>query len=97
MMAIYCHDHHHPEGGLCDACRQLMDYADRRLDTCPFQETKPACNHCKVHCYSRDMRERVQNVMRYAGPKMLLRHPLLSVYHLLDKLRKVPELTKTGR
>ncbi|MCG7955581.1 MAG: nitrous oxide-stimulated promoter family protein, partial [Candidatus Thiodiazotropha endolucinida] len=35
-----------------------------------------------------------QDVMRYAGPRMLLRHPLLSLYHLLDKFRKVPQLPK---
>jgi predicted amidophosphoribosyltransferase len=97
MMVIYCHDHHHSGGTLCEACNQLLDYARRRLDTCPFQEEKPACNHCSVHCYSKEMRERVQVVMRYAGPKMILRHPLLSFHHMLDKFRDVPELTKGGK
>ncbi|MEW8561471.1 MAG: nitrous oxide-stimulated promoter family protein [Candidatus Thiodiazotropha sp.] len=97
MMVIYCRDHHHPDGTLCEVCEQLLDYAQRRLDTCPFQEKKPACNHCTVHCYSKDMRQKVQGVMRYAGPKMLFRHPLLSLYHLLDKLRKVPELPSARR
>ncbi|MCU7804532.1 MAG: nitrous oxide-stimulated promoter family protein [Candidatus Thiodiazotropha sp. (ex Lucinoma borealis)] len=94
MMVIYCTDHHHTNGVLCSECSQLLDYARRRLDTCPFQEEKPACNHCTVHCYSKDMRERVQQVMRYAGPRMMLRHPILSFYHLLDKFREVPELSK---
>ena len=30
--------------------------------------------------------------MRYAGPRMLWRHPLLSLYHLLDKRREAPDL-----
>ncbi|MCU7841115.1 MAG: nitrous oxide-stimulated promoter family protein [Candidatus Thiodiazotropha sp. (ex Troendleina suluensis)] len=94
MMVIFCTDHHHTNGVLCGECSQLLDYARRRLDTCPFQEEKPACNHCTVHCYSKDMRERVQQVMRYAGPRMMLRHPILSFYHLLDKFREVPELSK---
>jgi uncharacterized protein YbbK (DUF523 family) len=94
MMRIYCNDHHHAGDALCEACDQLLDYARRRLDSCPFQEKKPACNHCKVHCYSKDMRKRVQAVMRYAGPRMVFRHPLLSLYHLFDKLRQVPELSK---
>ncbi|MEW8691145.1 MAG: nitrous oxide-stimulated promoter family protein [Candidatus Thiodiazotropha endolucinida] len=97
MMAIYCRDHHRTENALCETCDQLLDYAHRRLDTCPFQEKKPACNHCTVHCYSKDMRLRVQDVMRYAGPKMLFRHPILSLYHLLDKTREVPELSKPGK
>lgn len=29
--------------------------------------------------------------MRYAGPRMLLSHPLLAIAHLLDQLRPKPE------
>ena len=94
MLQIYCRDLHHPHGVLCEACSQLLDYAWRRLAICPFQEDKPACNHCRVHCYSRDRRRRVQAVMRYAGPRMTYRHPYLSLRHLLDKLRAVPTLKK---
>ncbi|MES9971543.1 MAG: nitrous oxide-stimulated promoter family protein [Candidatus Thiodiazotropha sp.] len=94
MMAIYCRDHHQTDGTLCDACDKLLDYAHRRLDSCPFQEKKPACNHCNVHCYAKDMRKSVQDVMRYAGPRMVFRHPLLSLLHLFDKMREVPVLPK---
>ncbi|MEJ2402950.1 MAG: nitrous oxide-stimulated promoter family protein [Candidatus Thiodiazotropha sp.] len=92
MMIRYCHDHHGETDGLCESCAQLLDYAHKRLDTCPFQEHKPACNQCTVHCYSRIRRDRIQAVMRYSGPKMLFRHPLLSLYHLIDKFRKAPKL-----
>ena len=93
MLRIYCRDQH---GGnpLCVECERLLDYAHRRLDVCPFQEAKPACNHCQVHCYSVGMRERVKQVMRYAGPRMLTRHPVLALFHILDKLREVPTLKK---
>jgi hypothetical protein len=30
------------------------------------------------------MRERVREVMRYAGPKMLTRHPVLAIGHIID-------------
>jgi hypothetical protein len=30
------------------------------------------------------MREAVREVMRYAGPRMALRHPILAFLHLLD-------------
>ena len=92
MMAIYCSDHHHAGDPLCASCEKLLDYAVRRLDSCPFQSAKPACNHCTVHCYSKEMRRQVQDVMRYAGPRMLFRHPVMSLFHLLDKLRKAPQL-----
>jgi hypothetical protein len=87
MLRIYCADHH-GNRQTCGECAQLLTYAERRLDTCPFQESKPACNHCEVHCYSESMRQRVKAVMRYAGPRMLFQHPILSLYHLLDKRRK---------
>ena len=92
MLSIWCRDRHGTHGGLCAECAQLLDYARRRLDTCPFQEEKPDCNRCEVHCYAAIQRERVREVMRYAGPRMLLRHPLLSLGHLLATWRPVPRL-----
>jgi hypothetical protein len=94
MLRIYCAAHHGTDIGLCHECQELLAYAHQRLDVCPFQEAKPACNHCTVHCYSVRMRDRVKAVMRFAGPRMLLRHPLLSLMHLVDKFREVPELKK---
>ena len=90
MLQIYCRDLHHTGGGLCDECCQLLDYAWRRLASCPFQEEKPACNHCRVHCYSKDKRTKVQTVMRYAGPRMIWHHPLLAIGHMIDGMRKEP-------
>ncbi len=38
-----------------------------------------------------DMRVRVRAVMRYAGPRMLWRHPALAIRHLLvDSRRQAP-------
>jgi hypothetical protein len=81
MVAIYCADQH---GGTpyCDECRELLDYALVRLDRCRFGEDKPVCAQCTVHCYKPAMRERVREVMRYAGPRMTLRHPVLAAAHL---------------
>ncbi len=97
MLDIYCRDLHGSRGALCPDCRRLRDYAHRRLDTCPFQEAKPVCNRCEVHCYSQVMRERVREVMRYAGPRMPWRHPWLTLLHMLDKLRAVPTLARRHR
>jgi hypothetical protein len=45
-----------------------------------------------VHCYQRDRREQVKHVMRFAGPRMLWRHPWLSVCHLLDgRFRRIAQ------
>lgn len=81
MLEIYCRARH---GGrpLCAGCRELLDYASARLRLCP-RSPKPACKDCPVHCYSPAMRARVREVMRYAGPRMAYRHPVLALRHLL--------------
>ena len=94
MLRIYCRDHHAQIAGLCPDCEGLLDYAGKRLRVCPFHEDKPVCNKCAVHCYAPALRERVREVMRYAGPRMLYRHPWLAVLHLLDTLRPAPELPR---
>jgi hypothetical protein len=40
------------------------------------------------------MREQIRQVMRYAGPRMLLHHPIHAVLHLLDGIRKPPTLNR---
>jgi hypothetical protein len=81
MLQLYCRAAH---GGrpLCAGCRELLAYSSERLRLCPH-DPKPACKDCTVHCYSPVMRARIREVMRYAGPRMALRHPLLALRHLL--------------
>jgi hypothetical protein len=83
MIAIYCRDHHHARG-LCDTCAALEAYASERLDRCVYGVEKPTCFNCPIHCYKREKREAVREVMRYAGPRMLKRHPILALMHILD-------------
>lgn len=90
LLAIFCRAHHGRSLGLCSACQELADYALRRLDCCHFGEEKPTCAACPIHCYKPRMRERVQDAMRYAGPRMLLYHPILAIRHKLDAMRTRP-------
>ena len=92
MIRIYCSGHRNAKEGLCPECIALHEYAMRRLDLCPFGGEKPACSRCPIHCYQPQMRERVRAVMRYAGPRMLLRHPVLAVLHKLDDRKNAPEI-----
>lgn len=91
MIRMYCRDHH-ARDGLCEDCASLDAYASRRLLRCVFGAAKPTCANCTVHCYRDDMRERVRVVMRYAGPRMLLRHPVLAIAHMIDGRRPAPAL-----
>lgn len=91
MVRIYCADHHGAGGGLCESCSGLLDYSHQRLDRCPYGDEKPTCKECPVHCYKPDRRAEMRDVMRYAGPRMLWRHPWLAVVHLWqERTRKSP-------
>ncbi len=92
MVHCYCEDHHHSGSDLCPECQGLLDYATVRLERCRFGEEKPTCAKCPVHCYQRNRREQVKVVMRYAGPRMIWKHPLLSLRHWIDSWRKAPSL-----
>jgi len=88
MIRRFCRDHHTSRPVPCEECRQLLAYARKRLHRCPFQEHKPTCGNCLVHCYAPEKRDQIKTVMRHAGPRMLLSHPILALLHLLDGLRK---------
>jgi predicted amidophosphoribosyltransferase len=90
MIALYCREQHGTRNGLCDECRELLAYARARLARCPYQQGKTTCARCPVHCYKPSVRARIRVVMRYAGPRMLYRHPWLAVRHLFDGRRKTP-------
>lgn len=62
----------------------LRIYAERRLDGCKFGDKKPACKRCPIHCYKPEMRERVREVMRWVGPRMIFYSPISAIRHLLN-------------
>lgn len=86
MIKIYCRRKHKNHNGLCSDCRELLEYASKRIDKCPYMETKTFCNSCKTHCYSSEMRGKIKLVMKYSGPRMLLHRPLIAIKHLLTTL-----------
>ena len=81
MIRIYCRvKEGNPE--LCPECTALLEYARKRLDHCKFGEQKKTCRQCPVHCYKKEMRERMRDVMRFSGPRMMWYHPADAIKHL---------------
>ncbi|MGH0599832.1 nitrous oxide-stimulated promoter family protein [Bacillus mycoides] len=93
MIDMYCKNEH-KQNAICEKCQRLKDYAYFRLSKCPFQEKKPACQNCKIHCYKPDMKGLVKDVMKKSGPKMILKHPYFAVMHAVDIMKKSPDLPK---
>jgi predicted amidophosphoribosyltransferase len=81
MIQLYCRVHH--KNALCAECTELLEYAQKRIEYCPYTIKKPVCAQCPVHCYAPEQRERIREIMRYAGPRMLFRHPVLALRHML--------------
>lgn len=94
MIHLYCKKNHGTKKELCESCKALEEYAMKRSDKCPFMETKTFCSNCKVHCYKADMRERIREVMRFSGPRMITRHPVMAVRHLIESKREKKRLEK---
>lgn len=84
MIQIFCKGNHF-QNTLCDDCKELLDYSLKRIDNCIFIDNKPVCVDCEIHCYNKEMREKIKVIMRYSGPKMIYRHPVLAINHLLRK------------
>ena len=93
MIALYCRKQHHsPKGKLCPECQQLHDYALARIEHCPFMETKTFCSNCRVHCYQKDMREKIREVMRFSGPRMIFYHPVMAIRHVAESCKEKKRL-----
>jgi len=87
MIDIYCEAKHGETEKLCTSCAKLLDYAESKVEVCPFGTQKPQCTKCEIHCYSDTKREEVRQVMRFAGPRMLYKHPLKTIMHYADAIR----------
>ncbi len=84
MIRIYCRGKHRSKKGcLCPKCQALADYARARTERCPRMAEKTFCSACPHPCYKPEMREQMKQVMRYAGPRMLLHDPAAALRHLV--------------
>ncbi len=85
MIHLYCRK---KEGynELCPECKELLQYATARLERCKFGENKPTCKKCPIHCYRPQMKERMCKVMRWAGPRMILYHPIAAIKHIIREI-----------
>jgi predicted amidophosphoribosyltransferase len=87
MLVIYCSKKHRKSSELCPDCQKYLEYITERLNHCIFDVKKPVCPKCPNHCYSEDMRRTTAQIMGFSGPRMLYKHPLLVIAHLLDALK----------
>lgn len=92
MVALYCADNHEAASRtktaycgehVCADCAAIEAYALLRTERCRRMDVKISCEKCGNHCYPPEKREKIRAIMRYAGPRMLGRHPLAAIRHLI--------------
>ena len=89
MIEMYCSKHHNNVDSPCQDCNELIEFAIERINKCIFHKDKPVCSECQVHCYRKELREKIRTVMRFVGPRMIYQHPILGIRHLIDKRKYV--------
>lgn len=67
---------------LCEDCRKLLQHAFFKRMRCPY-DPKPMCKKCPSHCYAPKYREKIREVMRCSGRRMVLGGRLDYLWHLL--------------
>lgn len=96
MTKIYCQHFHKVPYTNCQSCQAFVGYAEKKLDRCVYGQAKPACKNCPIHCYKPTEKQLAQQIMRFAGPKMLFKHPILAIKHLLKAKKSFPEKIPSG-
>ncbi len=65
---------------LCADCAGLVAYALEKRRKCPL-DPKPSCKHCHIHCYSKEYRSRIREIMSFSGRRMIMRGRLDYLWH----------------
>jgi hypothetical protein len=86
MIKLYCNKQHkEKKGTLCPQCEELLAYSQTRLTHCKFGDEKKFCSKCPIHCYKKDMKYKIKEVMRFSGPRLLFYQPVEVIKHLIEK------------
>jgi hypothetical protein len=82
FIRLFCEKKHETVSkALCPDCQNLLEYSHQRLEQCQYEEDKPTCRKCPIHCYNPTMREEIRRVMRFSGPRYALRAPMDWIRH----------------
>ena len=83
MINLNCNKKHNSKGNeICEECKELLEYAHKRLSYCKFGDEKSSCSKCPIHCYKPDMKEKIKEVMRFSGPRLIIYRPFEFVRHI---------------
>jgi hypothetical protein len=85
MIKIYCGKKHKSDG-LCSDCSNLLVYCENKINSCRWIKNKPNCSSCTTVCFSKENREKLRNIMRFSGPRLLYLDPAALFLWIFRKL-----------
>jgi len=85
MVLIYCKKKHKYDSACMD-CREIIKYGHNKINNCIHGKEKPFCSKCTVHCYEKNIKEKVKDIMIFSGPRIFFYHPIVSLKHFLSSL-----------
>jgi hypothetical protein len=88
MINMYCRDNHNQENAPCAKCQEIYIYSCEKIRNCKLGSKKTTCAKCSIHCFKPGSRDAIRRIMRYSGPKMIFKHPVLAVCHLFDSFAR---------
>ena len=92
MTGIYCHDIHGEDQGPLRGVPRAARVRDAAPRPLRLRRRQADLRQLQGPLLQRGDARRVREMMRYAGPRMLWRHPVLAIRHLLDGRRPAPDL-----
>ena len=67
---------------LCRECADLVHHGIRKRELCPL-DPKPSCKKCHIHCYSKEYRAKIREIMAFSGRRQILRGRIDYLWHYL--------------
>ena len=88
MIKIFCKGNHPDDNSnnssnLCNMCHDMEKYIHNRIDYC--KQNNFFCAYCDNKCHPMDKSDYLKKIMRYSGPRILKKYPIMSIKHFLKK------------
>lgn len=71
---------------LNDEYYELVMKAFRHIERCPHSFYKTFCHQCPTTCYKASDLEQIEPIMKYAGRKIMMKHPLIGLRFVINLL-----------
>ena len=69
-----------------DTYYELVMKAFRHAERCPHSFYKTFCHQCPTTCYKLTDLEQIEPIMKYAGRKIMMKHPIMGLKFVINLL-----------